>query len=60
MTVVVADTSPLNYLALIGSIDLLRLLYGRVLVPQQVVLELTDLAAPDAEAGSVNSSRMRR
>jgi hypothetical protein len=45
MTVVVADTSPLNYLALIGSIDLLHLLYGSVLVPQQVVLESTDLAA---------------
>ena len=46
MTVVVADSSPLNYLALIKSIDLLRRLYRRIVVPQQVVLELTDPAAP--------------
>ena len=36
--VVVADSSPLNYLALIESIDLLLRLYGRIVVPQQVVL----------------------
>ena len=44
--IVVADSSPLNYLALIESIDLLRRLFGRVVVPQQVVVELTDPAAP--------------
>ena len=36
MTVVVADTSPLNYLALIGEIGILRTLYGRVVVPPEV------------------------
>ena len=41
MTVVVADSSPLNYLTLIGSVDVLRLLYGRVLIPRQVADELT-------------------
>jgi predicted nucleic acid-binding protein len=46
MTVVVADSSPLNYLVLLGSIDLLRRLYGSILVPQQVILELTNSAAP--------------
>ena len=31
--VVVADTTPLNYLILIGKIDLLNQLYKRILVP---------------------------
>ena len=48
MTVVVADTSPLNYLVLIGQIDVLRRLYGRVVVPPEVFAELTDRAAPRA------------
>jgi predicted nucleic acid-binding protein len=34
--IVVADTTPLNYLALIGEVDLLPLLFGRVLVPGAV------------------------
>lgn len=38
--VVVADTTPLNYLVLIGEIDLLRALYSRVLIPQAVHAEL--------------------
>jgi len=46
MTVVVADTSPLNYLVLIGHIDVLHRLYGRVLVPSEVLAELTDARAP--------------
>ena len=45
MTVVVADSSPLNYLTLIGSVDVLRGLYGTVVVPQQVITELIDLLA---------------
>lgn len=48
MTVVVADSSPLNYLTLIGSVDVLRLLYGTVLVPQEVVTELAAPGAPGA------------
>jgi predicted nucleic acid-binding protein len=39
MTVVVADTSPLNYLVLIEAIDLLPTLYGRVVVPEPVLAE---------------------
>jgi len=46
MTVVIADSSPLNYLTLIGSVDVLHRLYGTVVVPQQVIAELNDPAAP--------------
>lgn len=46
MKVVVADSSPLNYLTLIGSVDVLQRLYRTILVPQQVITELTDPAAP--------------
>jgi len=45
MRVVIADSSPLNYLTLIGSVEVLRQLYDTVVAPQQVILELT---APDA------------
>lgn len=38
--IVVADTSPINYLILIEQIDILRRLYGRVLVPEGVTAEL--------------------
>lgn len=34
MTVVVADSSPLNYLTLIGSIELLHQLYDTIVVPR--------------------------
>ena len=46
MMVVVADSSPLNYLVLIEAIDLLHRLYGRIVIPQQVLIELIDPAAP--------------
>jgi len=46
MTVVVADSSPLNYLTLIGSVDVLQRLYVAVVVPQQVISELIDPAGP--------------
>lgn len=46
MTVVVADTSPLNYLTLIELIDVLPRLYGTVVIPQEVLSELTSPAAP--------------
>lgn len=44
--IVVADTSPLNYLILIGEADLLYRLYGRVLIPQAVLSELKHPQAP--------------
>lgn len=46
MTVVVADTSPLNCLALIGEIEILRRLYGSVVVPPDVLAELAADGAP--------------
>jgi predicted nucleic acid-binding protein len=46
--IVVADTSPLNYLVLIGEIDLLPVLYRNVLIPSAVHLELQSKKAPSA------------
>jgi predicted nucleic acid-binding protein len=44
--VVVADTGPLNYLVLIGAIDILPTLFDRVLIPEAVRAELRDPGAP--------------
>ena len=44
--VVVADTSPINYLVLIGQIDLLKQLYARILIPPAVLAELKHPVAP--------------
>jgi len=46
--IVVADTTPLNYLALIGQIDLLRALYDQVLIPGEVHRELQHAGTPPA------------
>jgi Predicted nucleic acid-binding protein, contains PIN domain len=43
---IVADTSPLNYLVLINQIDLLPRLYGRFLIPESVHTELTAMETP--------------
>jgi predicted nucleic acid-binding protein len=43
---VVSDTTPLNYLALIGEIDLLPRLYSTVVVPSQVIRELEHARTP--------------
>ena len=44
--IVVADTSPLNYLVLLGHIDILAKIYAEVLVLQTVLDELQDSDAP--------------
>ena len=44
--IVVADTSPLNYLIQIGCDDLLPQLYGRIIVPPAVMQELGHPGAP--------------
>ena len=44
--IVVADTSPLNYMVLIGAVDVLESLFSRVFVPQTVATELTAPQAP--------------
>ncbi len=45
--IVVADTSPINYLLLIGYVELLANLYGTVLIPEQVYDELLHPEAPE-------------
>ena len=44
--IVVADTSPLNYLLLIDEIDLLPTLFGQVLLPNAVFQELQHPKSP--------------
>ena len=46
--VVVADTTPLNYLILIGQVELLRELFGKVMIPEAVLAELSHPKAPSA------------
>jgi predicted nucleic acid-binding protein len=45
--VVVADTSPVNYLVLIKEIDILPKMYGQVVIPQAVKEELLRPVAPE-------------
>lgn len=49
-SLVVADTTPLNDLTLIGQVHLLGLLFGKVLVPRGVLAELRHPKAPEAVA----------
>lgn len=44
--IVVADTSPICYLLLIGHIDLLPTLFGKIIIPQAVCDELMNEGAP--------------
>ena len=46
MSIVVSDTSPLNYLVLINAIDLLPRLFSEVLIPPTVAEELSRPATP--------------
>jgi predicted nucleic acid-binding protein len=43
---IVADTGPINYLVLIGHIDLLPILFEQVILPSAVQAELADPDAP--------------
>jgi predicted nucleic acid-binding protein len=45
--IVIADTTPLNYLILIQQVGLLPLLFGKVLIPPAVLKELEDPGTPD-------------
>ncbi len=45
--IVIADTSPINYLILIGEIHVLPALYDRVLIPPSVREELGRMRAPE-------------
>jgi predicted nucleic acid-binding protein len=44
--IVIADTGPLNYLVLIGHVDLLPILFEKVVLPSAVRAELADQDAP--------------
>jgi hypothetical protein len=45
--IVVADTSPINYLVLIGQIEILPRLYTRITIPSAVLKELKHPVAPE-------------
>lgn len=45
---VVADTTPLNYLILIGQTEVLHQLFGEVMIPEAVLTELGHPKAPAA------------
>ena len=46
--IVVADTTPLNYLILIDEIDLLAALFSTVILPESVIKEMCHPRAPDS------------
>jgi predicted nucleic acid-binding protein len=44
--VVVSDTSPVNYLVLVGQVEVLPALFGEVVIPRKVEEELTAVGSP--------------
>lgn len=44
--IIVSNTSPINYLILIGQINLLPELFEQIIIPQAVYSELSDTLAP--------------
>jgi predicted nucleic acid-binding protein len=56
MKVVVADTSPLNYLVQIDEVNLLRVLYGTIVIPYEVFQELNHPGAPLAVSEWIRDS----
>lgn len=48
MTLIVADTGPVNYLIQIGCVDVLPMLVTAVVLPESVVHELQSDGAPEA------------
>lgn len=53
--IIVSDTSPINNLAAINHLDLLRQLYGTVIIPEAVYRELADPNFPVAGATEVQA-----
>jgi predicted nucleic acid-binding protein len=45
--IVVADTSPLNYIVMTGYVDVLPKLFGSIMVPPAVIQELDNPNAPE-------------
>ena len=54
--IVIADTSPLNYLVLIGAVELLPTLYHSVIIPQAVFAELHAEETPQLVKEWIDSS----
>jgi len=54
--IVVSNTSPIINLATIGQLDLLRQLYGRVVIPQAVYDEIVETGAQQPGAVQVRTS----
>jgi hypothetical protein len=54
--IVISDTSPLSVLAEIGELELLRRLYGQVVIPESVRLECIHPAAPQVLAAMIADS----
>jgi predicted nucleic acid-binding protein len=44
--IIVSDTSPLNYLVLIGYVDVLAKLFGRIIIPRAVFREMQHPKTP--------------
>jgi predicted nucleic acid-binding protein len=44
--IVIADTTPVNYLVLIQAVEVLPRLFGQVLIPPAVFAELKDMETP--------------
>jgi len=55
LQLVIADTGPINYLILIGHINLLPRLFQRVILPTAVKEELCDIGAPAAVRAWIGS-----
>ncbi len=51
--IVVSNTSPIFYLSTIGQLDLLRQLYGEIIIPTAVFNEITNVGNTDASAAIV-------
>ena len=52
----ISDTSPLSALAEIGELDLLRRLYGRVVIPEAVRRECLHPHSPPAVAAAIEAA----
>ena len=46
--IVIADNSPLSAFAEIGQLEILKRLYGRIVIPESVAMEATHPNAPEA------------
>ena len=54
--IIVSDTSPINYLVLIGEIECLRKLFGKIVIPKAVFGELRKAGTPEAIKNWIDSN----